>query len=62
MFANMFILFVCSSYANFESYYISVRRMHMERYHLTKRLSLKSKVYVLAKMMFILTIQLRKFN
>ena len=30
MFVYMFILFVCSSHTNFESYYIAVRRMHME--------------------------------
>ena len=60
MFAHMFIFFVCSSPTNFESYYIAVRQL--ERYHLTKMLSSKSKVYALAKMMFILTILLRKIN
>ena len=34
--------------------------MHMWKYHSTKKLSLKNKVYVLAKTMSILTTQLKK--
>ena len=36
--------------------------MHMYKYRLTKILSSKNKVYVLAKTMFILITQLKKIN